>query len=105
MRDKADIGRDSVMRGITDVGIDTLRAIFTYTLALVVVIGGFGIIFATRSDAGATDTRLMIAGFIGSALTFAFNTEVQTRTARQSAAATFAATTPTTPTETGGNAR
>lgn len=89
------------MRGITEVGIDTLRAIFTYTLALVVVIGGFGIIFATRQDANATDTRLMIAGFIGSALTFAFNTEVQTRTARQSAAATYAATLPSPMAETG----
>jgi hypothetical protein len=72
--------------------IDTIRAIFTYLLALVVVIGGFVIIYATRSDAGATDTRLMIAGFIGSALTFAFSTEVQTRTSRQQAAATYAAT-------------
>jgi len=71
-----------------------MRMLFTYILALVVVIGGFGIIFATRQDVNATDTRLMIAGFIGSALTFAFNTEVQTRTARQSAAATFAATLP-----------
>lgn len=71
--------------------IDTIRAIFTYVLALVVVAGGFAIIYATRSDPGATDTRLMVAGFIGSALTFAFSTEVQTRTARQSAAATYAA--------------
>jgi hypothetical protein len=71
--------------------IDTIRAIFTYMTVLVVVIGGFLIIYVTRSDLNATDTRLMIAGFIGSALTFAFSTEVQTRTARQSAAATYAA--------------
>jgi len=76
--------------------IDTIRAIFTYVTVLVVVIGGFLIVFITRSDSNATDTRLMIAGFIGSALTFAFSTEVQTRTARQSAAATYAATAVTT---------
>jgi len=72
--------------------IDTLRAVFTYITVLVVVIGGFLIIFVTRSDSNATDTRLMIAGFIGSALTFSFSTEVQTRTARQAASATYAAT-------------
>lgn len=72
-------------------GIETVRTIFTYLLAMVVVAGGFAIIFATRSDAAATDTRLMVAGFIGSALTFAFSTEVQARTARQAASATYAA--------------
>jgi len=71
--------------------IDTIRALFTYTLALVVVIGGFGMIFATRGEVGASEVRLLIAGFIGSALTFAFSTEVQTRTARQAAASTAAA--------------
>jgi hypothetical protein len=71
--------------------IDTIRAVFTYVTVLVVVLGGFVIIYVTRSDGNATDTRLMIAGFIGSALTFAFSTEVQTRTARQSAASTAAA--------------
>lgn len=71
--------------------IDTIRAVFTYITVLCVVIGGFVIIYVTRSDAAATDTRLMIAGFIGSALTFTFSTEVQTRTARQSASATAAA--------------
>lgn len=70
--------------------IDTIRAVFTYATVLVVVIGGFLIIFLTRSDPNATDTRLMIAGFIGSSLTFAYSTEVQTRTARQTAAATYA---------------
>lgn len=68
--------------------IDTIRAVFTYVIVLAVVVGGFLIIFATRSDPNATDTRLMIAGFIGSALTFTFSTEVQTRTARQTSAAT-----------------
>jgi fluoride ion exporter CrcB/FEX len=72
--------------------IDTIRAVFTYVTVLVVVSGGFVIIFLTRSDPSATDTRLMIAGFIGSALTFTFSTEVQTRTARQAAASTYAAT-------------
>ncbi len=72
--------------------IDTIRALFTYTLAILVVVGGGALLFATRGDASADDLRVMVAGFIGSALTFAFGSEVQTRTARQAAAATAAST-------------
>ena len=73
-------------------GIDTLRAIFTYSIAGFVVIVGFAFLFFTRAEPGSGDTALVISGFIGSALTFAFGQEVQTRTARQSASATAAAT-------------
>jgi hypothetical protein len=76
--------------------IDTIRAIFTYLTVLIVVIGGFFMIYTTRNEPSATEVRLLIAGFIGSALTFAFNTEVQTRTARQAAASTLAAAQTTT---------
>jgi hypothetical protein len=71
--------------------IDTIRALFTYLLALVTVIGGLAIIYFTRTDINASEVRLMIAGFIGSSLTFAYGTEVQARTARQAAASTLAA--------------
>jgi hypothetical protein len=71
--------------------VDTVKAIATYLIALVIVLGGFAILFATRNEA-VTDTRLIIAGFMGSAVTFVFSSETQTRTARQAAAATYAAT-------------
>ena len=71
--------------------IDTLRAVFTYTIAMVVVVGGFAIIVYTRGDLSASDIRILIAGFIGLALQFVFGQEVQTRTARQAAASTAAA--------------
>ena len=71
--------------------VDTIRAIATYAIAFVVVVGGGAIIFFTRSDPNATDVVAIIAGFVGSALTFVFGSEVQTRTARQAAASTYAA--------------
>jgi uncharacterized membrane protein YqiK len=71
--------------------IDTLRAIFTYLIALVVVIGGGLFLFLTRAEPAAQTQAVVIAGFMGSALTFVFGSEVQTRTARQAAASTAAA--------------
>lgn len=78
-------------------GIDMVRAVFTYSLALIVVVGGGGILVLTRADETG-DLRVMLAGFIGSALTFAFGQEVQTRTARQAASSTAASTAATTAT-------
>lgn len=71
--------------------IDTLRALFTYLIAFIVVVGGGVTLVATRLDPAGGDLRVIIAGFIGSALTFAFGAEVQARTGRQAAAATAAA--------------
>lgn len=71
--------------------VDTVRAVFTYLIALVVVVGGGAMIFLSRNDTSATDTVAIVAGFVGSALTFAFGAEVQSRTARQAASATAAA--------------
>lgn len=71
--------------------VDTIRAVATYLIAFTVVVGGGAIIYATRADPSARDVIAIVAGFIGSALTFVFGSEVQTRTARQSAAATYAA--------------
>ena len=72
--------------------VDTIRAVATYLIAFTVVVGGGAIIYASRSDPTATDIIAIVAGFIGSALTFVFGSEVQTRTARQAAASTYAAT-------------
>lgn len=71
---------------------DTIRAVFTYAIALIVVVGGGSMLYLLRGDVSATDLRTVVAGFIGSALTFAFGAEVATRTARQSAASTAAGT-------------
>lgn len=78
--------------------IDTIRALFTYGICAVVVVGGGWLLFVTRQEVLSTDLRIMIAGFIGSALTFAFGQEVQTRTARQAASSTAASTAATTAT-------
>jgi hypothetical protein len=68
--------------------IDTIRAVATYVIALVVVVGGFLII---RDPNAAIADKVVVAGFVGSALTFVFGSEVQTRTARQAATQTAAA--------------
>jgi len=72
--------------------IDSIRAVFTYLIALVVVLGGGAMLFATRAEAASSDLRVVVGGFIGFTLNFVFGQEVQTRTARQTAAATAAAT-------------
>jgi hypothetical protein len=67
---------------------DTIRAVAAYAIAMVVVLGGFLFLYNTPE----TDPdKVVVAGFIGSALTFVFGSEVQTRTARQAASATYAA--------------
>ena len=71
------------------VPIDTIRALFTYGIALVVIMGGGIMLFVDRENPN-TSLSIVIAGFIGSALTFTFGQEVQTRTARQAATATAA---------------
>ena len=70
--------------------VDTVRAAFTYAIAFVVVVGGGTILYLSRAETASSDLRVVVAGFIGSALTFVFGSEVQTRTARQAAAATAA---------------
>ena len=55
---------------------DTIKAGFTYLTALVIIVGGFALIYLTRSDVAANEIRLLIAGFIGSALTFLFSDRV-----------------------------
>jgi hypothetical protein len=67
--------------------VDTIRAVFTYAIATIVVGGGMYVIYATRAEPNASDTIAIIAGFVGAALSFVFSTEVQTRTARQTTTA------------------
>jgi hypothetical protein len=61
-------------------GIDTIKVLFTYSIAAIIVIGGF-ILISLIADG---DSRLaIVTGFVGAALQFIFNRETQTQTARQ----------------------
>lgn len=71
--------------------VDTIKAVFTYLIALVTIVGGGLFLYATRLET-ADSLQILVGGFMGSALTFVFSSEVQTRTARQAAASTAAAT-------------
>jgi hypothetical protein len=75
--------------------VDMIRAVATYVIAFIVVIGGGMVIYISRGDAASADTVAIMAGFVGSALTFVFGQEVQTRTARQAAAQTAASSSTT----------
>ena len=63
--------------------IDTIRMTFTYVIAAIIVVGGGLGIWLSRNDPAATDTVAILSGFVGAALTFVFQQETQTRTARQ----------------------
>lgn len=75
--------------------IDTIRAVATYAIALVVVVGGGAIIYGLHADPSSRDIIAITAGFIGAAIQFVFGQEVQTRTARQAASQTIAASSTT----------
>jgi len=90
------------------VGIDSIKIIYTYTIATIIILGGLFIIYNTRMDPPEADVqglRLLMAGFIGGATTWVFNRETTTSTARQveRSTAVGAATAQTTTTVTGGN--
>lgn len=61
---------------------DTLKLIFTYVIALIVIIGGGAMLYATRGDPDSSDLNIAIAGFIGAALTYVFNRETATQATR-----------------------
>lgn len=65
---------------------DTIKQIYTYTIATIIIAGGLAILFLIRLDppeSNAQNLSLVIAGFIGAAMQFVFNRETQTSTARQ----------------------
>lgn len=75
---------------------DTIKLLFTYTIAAVVIIGGGLILYLTRldpPDSNSQNISLLIAGFIGAAVTFVFNRESATQATRaaQSSSAAGAA--------------
>jgi hypothetical protein len=73
--------------------VDTIKALFTYIIATLIILGGGAMLFFTRLDppeSGSQNLALVVAGFIGAAVQFVFNRETQTQTARQSERATAA---------------
>jgi hypothetical protein len=83
--------------------VETVKALFTYLIALVIIIGGGFMLFYTRLDPPESNSQnlaLVIAGFIGAATQFVFNRETQIQTAHQSERATAAGVASTTTTMT-----
>jgi hypothetical protein len=75
-------------------GIDTIKVVYTYSIATVLIVGGILFLFYSRNDpAGGTTAALVpvVTGFIGAAVQFVFNRETQANTAAQVAKATAAA--------------
>ena len=76
---------------------DTAKLYFTYALATIVVLGGGAFLFLTLGQPDAESTRLVISGFMGSAITFVFGQEsakAATRAAQSSAASGAATANP-----------
>ena len=64
--------------------IDTIKAVFTYVTASLVVLGGMAAIAFLPLEA---DTKTILGGFVGFAAQFLFGAETATRTTRQVIAA------------------
>lgn len=60
---------------------DMFKLVATYALASVVIVGGLAALFVSRNE-GNSDFQLLIAGFIGGAISFVFNAESSTRAVR-----------------------
>jgi len=73
---------------------DTIKLLFTYFIALIVIVGGGVFLYLIRAEPEASDLQLAIVGFIGGALAFVFNRESATQATRAAASATAAALTP-----------
>jgi len=72
---------------------DTIKLVYTYSIAAVVIIGGGLMLYAIRLDPQESNSQnlsLLIAGFIGAAITFVFNRESATQATRASQASTAA---------------
>lgn len=64
---------------------DTVKLLFTYGIAAVVIIGGGVMLYAIRldpPDSNSANLSLLIAGFIGGAIGFVFNRESATQATR-----------------------
>jgi hypothetical protein len=72
---------------------DTIKLIFTYGIALVLIVGGGVMLYSVRLDpaeSGSATLSLAIVGFIGAAVQFIFSSESATRATRAAQASTSA---------------
>ncbi len=63
---------------------DTIKLLFTYVIAMVIIVGGGVFLFLTRTEPEASSLQLVIAGFMGAAIAFVFNREAATQATRAS---------------------
>lgn len=71
---------------------DALRLLFTYTIALVLIVGGLVFLYVVSADPSNNQVDVLIplvAGFIGAAVQFVFGQEAGTRAARMTERALF----------------
>lgn len=65
--------------------IDAIKALFTYSIALILIVGGLVFLYFTRLDPPSSSSSILIplvAGFIGAAIQFVFGQEAGTRASR-----------------------
>ena len=75
-------------------GIDTIKVVYTYSIATLLIAGGILFLYFSRNDPpGGQASALVpvVTGFIGAAVQFVFNRETQATTAAQVGKATAAA--------------
>jgi hypothetical protein len=75
--------------------LDTIKTVFAYAIALLVLAGGGVFLLITRLDPEPSQLlQGAIIGFMGMAVNFVFGEQTATRATRAAAAATAAAQTP-----------
>ncbi len=66
---------------------DNIKLVFTYLTALIVIVGGGLMLYGIRldpPDSNSSNISLLLAGFIGAAITFTFGRETATQATRAS---------------------
>jgi len=69
---------------------DTIKLFFTYSIAAIVIIGGGAMLYFSRLDPpeAINNLQLVIAGFIGAAISWVFSSESSTRATRAAQSST-----------------
>ena len=69
---------------------DSIKLLFTYSIAAVIIIGGGAMLYFSRLDPVETvaNLQLVIAGFIGAAISWVFSSESSTRATRAAQSST-----------------
>lgn len=52
-------------------------------IAIIVIAGGFVLLFITKDDAAADDLRILVGGFMGAAIQWSFGAETSSRVSKQ----------------------